>query len=319
MKILGFSLTTQHFSIQKHVLSISNFHKKSYTTIVELDFVDIIKALNDKYDALFKTSKCKAVLSSQGGGRFKKESRMLIKLVQSGVPKAIMDTKDLKFCKKQQINKLVREEKLLFNEAAAFIDALALVLRGDGEKSTGILDLKTAYSTYSRGEEYFNKGKYIEAIREFDESIQLNPEFSLALKKRGNCLFERCRFDEAISDYTTALELDSQDSFLYTDRAQAYWEKGIFREAIVDCTRALNLNPVDDFAYCIRAEAYRETRMFDLSILDCKKAIELNRDNPWAVEIMEKSQTLNAKPMQLIEWKRLAFGQMVGKQKKEKI
>ena len=66
-------------------------------------------------------------------------------------------------------------------------------------------------STYKKkGEQLFLKGKYQEAIKDFDMAIQLDPTISDYWELRGRCKYYLDQYEEAIKDLYIAIKLDPE-------------------------------------------------------------------------------------------------------------
>ena len=97
------------------------------------DFLEIIKKLISEQgkDAFFNSAKCKAFLADYTHGDFKKESRLLLQVIDSGAAKEIDLAENIGICKKQQVL-VLREECFLDEEVASdVINILALILRNE--------------------------------------------------------------------------------------------------------------------------------------------------------------------------------------------
>jgi len=100
-------------------------------------FVNILQKLVTEQgkEALLNPTKCKAFLADYTKGEYKKESRLLLQAVETGVSKAIDSTNEIDICKKQQI-RVLQDEYFLTDEIASdVVDTLAFVLRGYKAKS----------------------------------------------------------------------------------------------------------------------------------------------------------------------------------------
>ncbi len=61
----------------------------------------------------------------------------------------------------------------------------------------------------------------MEAIEDYDQSIELNEEFSIAFNNRGIAKAELTLYEEAIADYTKAIELDNEYARAFYNRGNA--------------------------------------------------------------------------------------------------
>jgi len=103
-------------------------------------FVSILQQLVSEQgkEALLKPARCKAFLADYTKGEYKKESRLLLQALETGVPKAIITTVELDICKQQQVSVLREEHFLAVEMAADVVDTLVLVLRGEKESGTSL-------------------------------------------------------------------------------------------------------------------------------------------------------------------------------------
>jgi len=104
------------------------------------DFISKLKNLiNEQGKEVFlNATRCKAFLADYTHGEYKKESRLLLQVIEAGTAKEIDTADDIEVCKKQQI-RILREECFLDEDVSSdVIDALALVLRNIEIKKTNI-------------------------------------------------------------------------------------------------------------------------------------------------------------------------------------
>ena len=82
------------------------------------------------------------------------------------------------------------------------------------------------YQSLDKGGLYSDKGMHDEAIAEFDNAIQANPNSAEAYYFRAGAYAKKDDFDKAISDYTKAIEINPEYGDAYYNRALAYLAKG---------------------------------------------------------------------------------------------
>src|SRR5215212_9972300 len=78
--------------------------------------------------------------------------------------------------------------------------------------------LTPAQEAFSRGEAWFDKGDWANAIKEYDEAIRLDPKFAWAFSRRGYSRHKAGHVDEAIADFDEAIRLNPKDAFILVDR-----------------------------------------------------------------------------------------------------
>ena len=138
-------------------------------------------------------------------------------------------------------------------------------------------DLKCVEANNIRDMIYKYYDNYGEAIRDFDEAIELKPECAAAYYNRG-CTYRKDVDDvqRAITDFSKAIELRSGYAEAYNNRGDLYECVGDYQQAIVDFTKAIELKPDYAMAYVNRGITYaRLDNKSLLSIADIKKAVSL--------------------------------------------
>lgn len=86
-------------------------------------------------------------------------------------------------------------------------------------------------------------GNYDRAIKDFNQAIRLDREYSLAYVNRGSAYYLKNDYDRAISDYTQAIRLDPNYTIAYYNRGSAYFSKRDYDQAIKDYETVLRLEP----------------------------------------------------------------------------
>ena len=128
--------------------------------------------------------------------------------------------------------------------------------------------------------------KILEAVRDYDDAIRLNPQSAEAYYKRGLFYQNQNYAERAMDDFDKAIRIDPQFAKAYGNRAYAYLNQRQYAMAIADCTRAINLNPKDAVAYLNRGVAYKLQGETNKALADFEKATALS-SNP---ELIEKAR-----------------------------
>jgi tetratricopeptide (TPR) repeat protein len=135
-----------------------------------------------------------------------------------------------------------------------------------------------------KGNEYFDKGRWSEAITEYTEAIEKstgtenNPVLLTAYTNRAESYFFLNKVDEAIADSTKAIEVDPLSVIPYLNRSKYYIYNDEFDKAIADCDKVLELGLESPITYYNRAVANSKKGNYDAAIDDFNKALEISSD-----------------------------------------
>ena len=136
------------------------------------------------------------------------------------------------------------------------------------------LDPASAWAYYERGVAYSSKEDFEKAVEDLTRAIELDPDFILSYTERG---FNRIRtgdYDGAISDYNWAIAHDDLNKVrVYCNLGDAYRRKGDFDTAVKKCNKAIALVPVFYYSYKIRGCIYYDRKEYEQAIEDFTKAI----------------------------------------------
>ncbi|MFB2877694.1 tetratricopeptide repeat protein [Floridanema aerugineum] len=121
----------------------------------------------------------------------------------------------------------------------AYVQKLNDCLVAVGEK----LSLSVKDACYNRGMSRCHKGEYEEAIKDFDQAIEINSNWAEAFYNRGLAYGKLAEYHKAIEDYTRALEINSHWADVYNNRGNAYYKLGDYEKAIADYDAAIKINP----------------------------------------------------------------------------
>jgi tetratricopeptide (TPR) repeat protein len=95
----------------------------------------------------------------------------------------------------------------------------------------------------NRGVELKRKGDIDGAIKDYNESIKLNPNDYFAYNNRANTLRDKGDLPGAIADYTTAVRLEPGYAAAYTNRARVHERMNDLAKARADYNAALAAPP----------------------------------------------------------------------------
>lgn len=186
------------------------------------------------------------------------DQRSLMPELSLDLAQSLMNLPDLAWAKQQIINSVKCWLKLRNLEQPdglhALLEKLSLALAKEDEpyierlnSCLAAVDVSVSLSVeqacYKRGIICFQEENYKAAIFEFDQVIQLKPNWAEVYYSRGLAHNILEHYQEAIADYTQALQLNEQCKEVYYSRGNAYYRLGAHFKAIADYERALNIAP----------------------------------------------------------------------------
>jgi tetratricopeptide (TPR) repeat protein len=118
-------------------------------------------------------------------------------------------------------------------------------------------NLARAYN--NRGVAYRVKGKYAEALNDFNEAIRLVPDYGTAFNNRGVAYRNIGDLDRAVADYDQAIRLKPDYVAAFYNRGLALTDKHQYERAIADFTTVLKTDPHNPIALYRRGTAYLST------------------------------------------------------------
>ena len=88
--------------------------------------------------------------------------------------------------------------------------------------------------------------QYDEAIADFTQAIQLQPDNVVAYTNRGAAYADNWELDRAIADFTQAITLNPRDANAYFNRGVTYAQRGDSADVIADFKQVLALTTDPD-------------------------------------------------------------------------
>ena len=137
------------------------------------------------------------------------------------------------------------------------------------------LNPKHARAYTNRGAAYKKLGMDERALADESAAIKLDPTVPEYFDNRGLSYQKNGDYDRAIADYDEAIRIEPKANFL-TNRGDSYQFKGEFDRAIADYDRAIKLNPGFYLAYNNRGAAYRKKGDLDRAIENYEQALRVN-------------------------------------------
>ena len=151
--------------------------------------------------------------------------------------------------------------------------------RGDTYRQAGGMGfIAEDFALYDTATVTLSKGKYNQAIKEFDAALQKNSKLAEAYFNRGLAYALTGRYEQAASDFNKFIALEPRDPDAYYNRGLAYVKKGQYDQALADFSQALKLNPQDAQVHYARGFAYYKKGQPDKATSDRQMALNLDPD-----------------------------------------
>ena len=109
-----------------------------------------------------------------------------------------------------------------------------------------------------------------------DLSVDARPHLAIVQYQMGLRKLRQKRYLEAISDFDQSLEMQSDFSDAYNDRGSAFAGLGDYAGAFRDCAKAIELNPDTARFFDNRGRLYSERGEHDKAIEDYGRAIDID-------------------------------------------
>lgn len=134
--------------------------------------------------------------------------------------------------------------------------------------------LDSAQSALVEGDQEAGRKAYDQAIEDYTQAIQLNPNFAEAYNNRGlaYALKSKNQMQYAIADYSQAILLRPAYAFAYNNRGVAYMASGHPEEALSDFNHAIQIDPSFSQAHSNRGNYYWRAGRYDLAFIDLIQA-----------------------------------------------
>ena len=160
-------------------------------------------------------------------------------------------------------------------EALLRIDPNHVNARQNLESAQKVQRPTTSIQFLERGNTYFNRGDYDQAITDYTQVIRNNPNSPEPYFNRGLAYRRKGDNDLAIADFTQVIQLDNSAGAYY-NRGHAYASKGDFDRAIADFTQVITVNPNNAETFYYRGLMYADKRDFDRAIADLEAVLRIN-------------------------------------------
>ncbi len=101
---------------------------------------------------------------------------------------------------------------------------------------------QTARKFYKTGADFFDAGKYQDAINQFNSAISINPEYKEAYMMRGITFENINEFQKSADDFNRAIIFDPKNEYLYYHLGKSYYELKQYKDALNILNKSTSLN-----------------------------------------------------------------------------
>lgn len=152
-------------------------------------------------------------------------------------------------------------------------------------KSGGLSTEKLVSAMTSRGNAYYRKRNYDQAISDYSAVITLDPNNAKIYIGRGMAYeYSERNYDEVIDNFTSAIRLDPNNAFYYNYRCWALVIKGGAESALSDCNKSLELKPDDPNTLDSRGLAHFALGDYQAALKDFNRTIQLD-STAWSTHL----------------------------------
>ena len=132
---------------------------------------------------------------------------------------------------------------------------------------------------YDRANRLFEKGRFRDALREFNLAIEIDPHEPDFYNDRGLVWDKLGIAERALEDFTAAIDLNPTTPAYFFNRARIFSLINEPERAGEDLTEVLHLDPFDSEALLLRGGVLADQMKWDDAIDDYNTAIDLTPDN----------------------------------------
>jgi len=132
------------------------------------------------------------------------------------------------------------------------------------------------HDLYKKGIDQMSNEKLEDAIRSFDLSLRIDPNYVDAWIKKGYAHFHLGEYTVAISSYDKALDIDLNNAEAWNLKGLAYYKTRNYDEAIRACDKAVDINPNDAMSWYNKACYLALIGKVDDAMEALKRSIEID-------------------------------------------
>ncbi len=171
-----------------------------------------------------------------------------------------------------------------------------LIEKQNQEKLASMGSQKQAKAKFKQGSDYYKSGNYVQAIKEFQEAVKLDPTYQKAYINLGLAYRRLGDNQQALTNYDFAINMKDGDkeaiSLAISYKANLYIDTKDFKKAIETMDLYLKDNPSDDGILYLKGKVLKDgLGQLKESILILQDAVAKNPAN--AKALLELTNAMN--------------------------
>jgi tetratricopeptide (TPR) repeat protein len=128
------------------------------------------------------------------------------------------------------------------------------------------------------GNKLFNQGKYQEAITQYAEHLEYNPEDVQSIYNQGRAYEELGEFDKSLENYEQVVEIDPQHANALMSIGKYHFRNNSYADASFYFTKAAEIKKSDPQVFFLKARAHHKLGETQVAMEAYNEAISKNRD-----------------------------------------
>ena len=129
------------------------------------------------------------------------------------------------------------------------------------------------------GNIYRTRGQYERAIRSYQNAIKSNPSYAVAYANLARTLDATGKYQEAEKNLMTAIRINPNNDYIRNGLCVALKKQGKFDEAETACQKALSINAMYKPARFNLADIYRSTGRYEAAVKELERVLGMDPES----------------------------------------
>ena len=160
----------------------------------------------------------------------------------------------------------------------------------------------------AQGDTFLNDGRLDEAIEQFQQALEINPNFAIIHHQLGVTYVRKGLASYALSCFERAIELNSKLASSYIEKARIYEQQKKQRDVLPLLRRAVDAGARDADLFARLGHELIRARNFEQAVAYCGMALDLDPSHPGAyrdrIIALKRSKSIDIKMLKMIGGRR---------------